>query len=59
MTINRPVKARAKKAARGRFLNSKRMARTLDNLHPAYLRKYTIATMMMRVAVAAVSKIAR
>jgi hypothetical protein len=35
------------------------MATTLDNLHPAYIRKYTIATLMMRMAVAAISKIAR
>jgi hypothetical protein len=35
------------------------MARTLDNLHPAYIRKYTIATLMILMVVAVVSKIAR
>ncbi len=39
-------------------MNSKRMARTLDDLHPAYIRKYTIATLVMRIAVALVGKIA-
>jgi hypothetical protein len=34
------------------------MARTLDDLHPAYIRKYTIATLVMRIAVAVVGKIA-
>jgi hypothetical protein len=33
------------------------MAMTLDDLHPAYIRKYTIATLMMRMAVAVVRKI--
>jgi hypothetical protein len=34
------------------------MAMTLDDLHPAYIRKYTIATLATQIVVAEISKIA-
>jgi hypothetical protein len=35
------------------------MAKTLGDLHPAYIRKYTIATLIILMVVAAIRSIAR